>query len=205
MYENDETDNAINLITKASIDEQRDSVDLLKRFFKDLKAEPFSDGKLLICGISKEKVKKNISLDKDGCTVSEYSDLLTFLSSIKIKNGAKTVEYEVGRKDFILGRMLEDQYINFDDYKKAIGESIGFEFHVYKEDIKAPHFVFYIREYLEEKYGKDLLEKGGLKIYTSLDPKLQAEAERIVEKQAASNESRFSAQNAALISLNNET
>jgi membrane peptidoglycan carboxypeptidase len=48
-----------------------------------------------------------------------------------------------------------------------------------------------VREYLEEKYGKDLLETGGLKIYTSLDPKLQEEAERIVSERAAANEAKF--------------
>lgn len=192
-------------MTPALLEENRDSVDKVKRFIKDLKATKYSDSKLLLCGIDKNKVKKNIVVDSDGCSVSAYPELLKLLSSIKIEAGEKNIEYEVGRKDFILGRMLEDERITFDEYKEALLKSIGFEFISYKEDIKAPHFVFYIREYLSEKYGEELLEKGGLEIYTSLDPKLQAEAERIVEEKGAQNESRFDAQNAALISLNNET
>jgi membrane carboxypeptidase/penicillin-binding protein PbpC len=82
---------------------------------------------------------------------------------------------------------------------------IGFEFQKYSEDIKYPHFVFYVREFLEQKYGSEILEKGRLKIYTSIDPVLQDKAEEIVEKYAAQNEARFAAQNAALISLDNET
>lgn len=205
IYEGEETESRIQLITPALLEEHRPSVDMLKRFIKDLKAERYSDSKLLLCGVAKDKVKTNIALDDDGCAVSDYSELLTLLSSIKIQNGEKTIEYEVGRKDFILGRMLEDQYITFDEYKEALLKGLGFEFQSYREDIKAPHFVFYVREYLEKKYGQDLLEKGGLKIYTSLDPKLQEEAERIVAEKAAQNETRFDAQNASLISLNNET
>jgi membrane peptidoglycan carboxypeptidase len=56
--------------------------------------------------------------------------------------------------------MLEDDYITFEQYRDAIIASIGFEFSTYREDIKYPHFVFYVREYLEEKYGKDILETG---------------------------------------------
>jgi membrane peptidoglycan carboxypeptidase len=49
--------------------------------------------------------------------------------------------------------------------------------------IKAPHFVFYVKEYLEEKYWADVISKWGLKIYTTLDYELQLKAEEIVEKQ----------------------
>ncbi|MDR2640054.1 MAG: hypothetical protein LBC61_01620 [Candidatus Peribacteria bacterium] len=49
--------------------------------------------------------------------------------------------------------MLEDGYINFEDYKKAIIDSIAYVFNQEKENIKAPHFVFFVKEYLEEKYG----------------------------------------------------
>ena len=204
-YEGEKSEERVKIITPALLEENRDSVDKVKRFIKDLKSTKYSDSKMLLCGIDTTKLKKNIVVDSDGCSVSSYPELLTLLSSIKIEAGEKYVEYEVGRKDFILGRMLEDEYITFDEYKEALLKSIGFEFVSYKEDIKAPHFVFYIREYLSEKYGEELLEKWGLEIYTSLDPKLQAEAERIVTEKAAQNESRFDAQNAALISLNNET
>jgi len=39
--------------------------------------------------------------------------------------------------------------------------------------IKAPHFVFFIRDYLEQKYGADAVASGGLKVITSLDYDLQ--------------------------------
>ncbi len=204
-YENDDSENAIFIISKNSIEENQDSVTALKDFISGLKAQRFDSSKALLCGLKKENLKSNISIDSDGCSVINYNEFLTLLNNIKIEVWDKYVEYQVGRKDFILGRMLEDDYITFDEYKKSIIDGIGFEFQAYKEDIKAPHFVFYVREYLEEKYGKDILETGWLKIYTSLDPKLQEEAERIVSERAASNEAKFWAQNAALISLDNES
>jgi membrane carboxypeptidase/penicillin-binding protein len=105
-------------------------------------------------------MKANISIDKDGCSVIDYSEFLTLLNSIKILNDEVTIEYQTGRKDFILGRMLEDKYIDFDQYKQAVISGIGFEFQKYSEDIKYPHFVFYVREFLEQKYGSEILEKG---------------------------------------------
>jgi membrane carboxypeptidase/penicillin-binding protein len=55
--------------------------------------------------------------------------------------------------------MLEDNYINFDQYKEALITSFGYEFKAYREDIKYPHFVFYVKEFLVEKYGQELIEQ----------------------------------------------
>lgn len=68
-----------------------------------------------------------------------------------------------------------------------------------------PYFVFYIKEYLEETYGKDIDISKGLKVYTTLDPKLQNKAEEIVQKQVAINRTQYGASSAALISIDNET
>lgn len=205
IYTGEDTESPVNLITPSSIEANSAEIESLKEFISGWKLQRFSDSKALICGLDKEKLKSNISIDRDGCSVLDYSELLVLLNAIKIPWEASTIEYQTGRKDFILWRMLEDDYIDFDWYKQALLSSIGFEFQSYREDIKYPHFVFYVREYLEEKYGKDILETGGLRIYTSLDPVLQDKAQELVEKYGASNESKFAAQNAALISLDNET
>ncbi len=205
IYAWDDSESPINLITPKSIEEKAQDVSDLKEFITWWKLQRFSDSKALICGLEKEKLKSNISVDADGCSVLDYSEMLILLNAIKIKWSENTIEYQTWRKDFILGRMLEDDYITFEQYRDAIIASIGFEFSTYREDIKYPHFVFYVREYLEEKYGKDILETGWLRIYTSLDPVLQDKAEELVEKYGASNESKFAAQNASLISLDNQT
>ena len=52
-------------------------------------------------------------------------------------------------------------------------------------DIKAPHFVMYVRELLAEKYGADVVEQGGLDVTTSLDLSIQDQAEKIVKDETA--------------------
>jgi len=104
------------------------------------------------------------------------------------------------RQELILRRMKTLGYINKDEEEKALKEKV--EFQQQQTGIKAPHFVMYIKEILEEKYGKDVVEKGGLKITTTLDWKLQEKAEKIVSNQAKKNEKNYGAKNAALVAIN---
>jgi len=48
---------------------------------------------------------------------------------------------------------------------------------------KHPHFAQYARNQVENAFGPELMAKGGLRIYTSLDPRIQALAEEEVQKQ----------------------
>lgn len=68
------------------------------------------------------------------------------------------------------------------------------------EAISAPHFVFYVRDLLEKKYGKRLLEAGGLKVYTTLDWEKQKLAENILRDNDI-NLKRYGANNMALVAI----
>lgn len=202
-YPKNDENSQIKIIKKSEIAEYKDLVANFQSFLNGLKAERIWQNGIMICNLKEDFFKKRMWIDNDGCVMIQYEDLLSFLNNIRITSWENTLEYQTGRKDFILWRMLEDKYIEFDDYKKALHDSIGFEFKTYTEKIKAPHFVFFIKEYLENKYGADILEKDGLKIYTTLDPKLQEKAEELVKNQALANEKKFEANNAALISIDN--
>ncbi len=65
---------------------------------------------------------------------------------------------------------------------------------------KAPHFVMTVRSQIEQLYGPELLYYGGLQVYTSLDPALQAEAERQVQAGVAELQGR-NVSNGALVAL----
>jgi 1A family penicillin-binding protein len=54
-----------------------------------------------------------------------------------------------------------------------------------QEEIKAPHWVFYVRDLIEQKYGPRLLYQGGLQVHTSLDLNLQAKLEEIARNNEA--------------------
>ncbi len=108
------------------------------------------------------------------------------------------------RKNLVLSRMKEEKFITEEEYEVARKETILF---LPPEDggIKAPHFVFYVRSYLEDKYGKDAVEKGGLRVITTLDWDLEQKAEEIVKKYALENEKNFNAENAALVATDPNT
>lgn len=64
----------------------------------------------------------------------------------------------------------------------------------------APHFVNYVRQLLEERYGPEALYRGGLRVTTSIDLYWQSEAERIVREKVAELRQR-NATNAGVIML----
>lgn len=71
----------------------------------------------------------------------------------------------------VLRRMREDNYITKAQEDSAAHEAL--QYAVSRTDIQAPHFVFYVRDLLYAKYGVDRVEKGGLRVTTSLDLDLQ--------------------------------
>lgn len=82
------------------------------------------------------------------------------------------------RQVMVLDRMLELKLISQEDYEKAKNEQLNY--YVSKTGIEAPHFVFYVKELLAEKYGIQKLTEGGLKVTTSLDLDIQKMAEATV-------------------------
>ena len=72
----------------------------------------------------------------------------------------------------------------------------------FRNKIEAPHFVFYVLEELENKYGRDFLEKAGFRIVTTLDYEMQKEAEKIVEESVKSHVVKYGGSNAGLVAIN---
>ena len=108
------------------------------------------------------------------------------------------------RKNLVLSRMLELNFIEKEDYDKAKSEVVSFVPQV-TTGIKAPHFVFFIKDYIEQKYGREIVEKGGLKIITTLDYDLQAKGEAIVKDGALQNEKDWEGKNAGLVAIDPKT
>lgn len=108
------------------------------------------------------------------------------------------------RKNLVLERMYELGYITKDERDVAQKDAVAFDKDVSNSG-KALHFVMYIREYLEQKYGADVVKNGGLKVMTTLDYGLQEKLETIVHDGALENEKKFKARNAALIAIDPKT
>jgi 1A family penicillin-binding protein len=87
------------------------------------------------------------------------------------------------RQGDVLRRMVEDGYIN----QKQADDALKQELSILPptQQIKAPHFVMYVRSLLAQKYGEKLVSQGGLKVITSLDINVQNAAESIVADEVA--------------------
>ena len=68
--------------------------------------------------------------------------------------------------------MFANKMITSEEYKTAKDEKVKFS-ELATGGIKAPHFVMYIKQYLEDKYGEKVVDEGGLKVTTTLDYDLQ--------------------------------
>lgn len=108
------------------------------------------------------------------------------------------------RKNFVLFRMRELGFIADKDYEKARNETVAFLPQT-KGSIRAPHFVFFVKDYLEQKYGTDMVENGGLKVLSTLDYDLQKKAEEIAKEGALQNEKNWGGKNAGLVALDPKT
>lgn len=78
-----------------------------------------------------------------------------------------------------------------------------------KTNILAPHFSLYVRKLLEEEFGPDLVYRGGLKVYTTLDMEFQRLAEEEARKhiEAIRNDPKIvkKPSNAAVVIMRNRT
>ena len=108
------------------------------------------------------------------------------------------------RKNLVLDRMLELKFITEKEYNTAKQERVVFIPQA-TLGIRAPHFVFFIKDYLEQKYGDEMVERGGLKVTTTLDYGLEEKAEQIVKDGALQNEKDWNGKNAALVAIDPKT
>jgi peptidoglycan glycosyltransferase len=110
-----------------------------------------------------------------------------FLPGVQLEDGWLSPTYQLPdsvspprwRQVTVLRQMVDEGYVSEAEARQAVARDLRFV----SQDVPlhAPHFVFYVRKMLEEKYGQRLVSEGGLNIYTTLDLDLQ----RMVQAEAA--------------------
>lgn len=108
------------------------------------------------------------------------------------------------RKDKTLDIMAQLGYITEEEAAAAKAEVVTFRASA-DSKAKALHFVEYVRGIIEDRYGRDALDRDGLVVTTTLDWTLQQSAEQIVAEEAAKNEAAWNASNQALVALDPQT
>ena len=91
----------------------------------------------------------------------------------------------INRANDVLRRMREDGYITTDQEKETRELLLNVKIASDSGIFEAPHFVFYVREKLEERYGEKVVEQGGLRVTTTLDLDLQDAAQAAVTEEIA--------------------
>lgn len=190
---------------------------------------PYGNNKFTtITANPKELFEMNIETEKDllaldpdfvtwgllGKTYTYSADQETFAEVGSDVNEAEGIEseenkeevrtkqiYVRGRVNVVFDRMKALGFIDQAEYDQAIKDAELLVFNKFREEIRAPHFVMFVRQYLEDTYGKDQIEKGGLKVITTIDPDLQKVAEEVITENAERNLTRYEASNASLVSM----
>jgi penicillin-binding protein 1A len=85
------------------------------------------------------------------------------------------------RRNEVLLAMEQQGYISQADYDQASTEDLRLEPGHKYETIREPYFFDYVQQQLIDKYGVNTVRNGGLKVYTTINPSLQVDAQQAVD------------------------
>lgn len=123
------------------------------------------------------KSAKDVTLNQ----AAFLAGLLTAPSELSPISG--DVEKAIKRRDFILKKMVDEQYISPEQQSFAMKTPMNFDFELKKIRYRAPHFALMVKDELIKKYGEEQVARSGFKVYTTLDLDWQEYAEQTVKKQ----------------------
>jgi penicillin-binding protein 1A len=80
----------------------------------------------------------------------------------------------IARRDDVLRAMLKNEDITSSQYANAVAKrNLHLKAGRLYTRIREPYFFSYVREELQRQYGANTVRSGGLKVYTTIDPRLQ--------------------------------
>lgn len=88
----------------------------------------------------------------------------------------KNFKLAKGRQRYVLNRMAADGYITADEARRAYRQPLSLRIETIPENIGLKYFTEQVRQYIENRYGKEKLLTGGLSVYTTMNKSLQAAA-----------------------------
>jgi membrane peptidoglycan carboxypeptidase len=118
--------------------------------------------------------------------------------------GPNRTDLDIRQKE-VLADMLAQGMLTQGEYQSAFSETVVFKPKADTSGIKAPHFVFFVINYLAQKYGEDALERGGFKVITTLNYDIQQKAEAVATQYGDSNQTTYNADNNAIIVIDPTT
>lgn len=87
----------------------------------------------------------------------------------------------ITRRNEVLGKMAELGYITEAEAEAAVASPLRVKRGTRYTKIREPYFFDYVKQKLIDKYGINTVRKGGLKVYTTIDPRLQVAARNAID------------------------
>ena len=120
-----------------------------------------------------DKHAKNLDLDE--------SALLAGLTQAPSQyNPFRNPQAAIERRNEVLKKMLDNGYITQAEYEDAAGQDLDLKRGRRYEQRREPYFFDYMQEQLIERYGVGVVRRGGLRIHTTIDPKMQDQAREAI-------------------------
>lgn len=110
-------------------------------------------------------------------TIDEMALLAGLIKAPNRYSPYSSIEEATRRRNLVLGKMLEEQFISRTQYEEARQQVIHRR-ELVKVVNDAPFYVDFLKRQLEENYSNKVLTAEGLRIFTSLDLRLQKMAEK---------------------------
>ncbi|MDO8672611.1 MAG: transglycosylase domain-containing protein, partial [Dehalococcoidia bacterium] len=135
-------------------------------------------------------------------TLAEAAMLVGIPSAPSYYSPLVNPKFAKDRQSDVLDLMVRQGYIDQVQAEAAKAEDLVYA--TQKFTIRAPHFVMYVIDLLEKKYGREMVRRGGLTVRTTIDVALQDQVEwlsRATVKKLAS----IDASNAAVVSIKPKT
>lgn len=93
----------------------------------------------------------------------------------------KNIELAKKRQAYVLNRMAEDGYITPEDARRAYEEPLSLA-RRNDDGLGGEYYAQYVTNYVNDKYGQELLTSGGLTIYTGMDRTMQQAANSSIQR-----------------------
>ncbi|WP_415719957.1 penicillin-binding protein 1A [Photobacterium ganghwense] len=110
-------------------------------------------------------------------TLSEIATIAGLPKAPSTMNPIYSLDRATHRRNVVLSRMLAEGYISQSEYDQARNEPIKSRYHGAEIELSAPYFAEQARAWMVNRYGEDAYTSG-MRIYTTVDPKLQAAAQQ---------------------------
>lgn len=119
-------------------------------------------------------------VDSSQLTIAQAALLVAVPKSPSNYSPRRNPEAALGRRELVLNKMFQQGYLSSGELQEALAEPLRLAPPRTATDVRFPYWVELVREQLVSRYGSGTVLQGGLRVYTTIDPRMQEAAEGAV-------------------------